>query len=1120
MATEGEPRDDDASASNDAEESLLPSGPTRSTYKAPKSPGGAAPTEPPPPPADPVAVLYQLDDVAPAGVFGLPVEKIDMPLPGERILHADGSDPLAEARDMPSPDEAAVPVDMPPPTAEVRFERVGPNEPAAPSASPEPSAPPVFDLSDEAPPQPIFIEPTVGMSNDETPSAGSTPDTRESAADASPAKPELAEPELAEAEPAEPQRVQANVSEAAAAPPVPEFTDEPLPRRRVIPEPAHLLKPEPAAEPELADVVDRFADIDFSVLPDLPPQPSGPPLPAPPAPESEQFFEPTISSMLSPEQQAAELAKLSAPTSQPWVPQRKSLSDEALGALLFEANDGSDGALDVMQELERQVKLREEEAKEYQEWHDSMLEVGTPEAIAAVERVAPQFKDLVKADSGSEPTAKPEPVVAPDAAPPVTSDTVSTPVVRPVATTSAPPPPPTSAARSDLPPPGMPPAPPPVMPAGPPTGVIGTPPPPPAGAPRLDAPPPIVIAEPEPEPAAPHVPDAPPEPWAIPEGNVIPEEFERDVPPPPQQAQPQELVEPEPFGANPFVDAVHTGSIPVVTGSIPIPMDGLDVDDLSNDDAVDDTDQVSLAGIPHPATAPVEPILTPRVGQNETVLESPEPIAKSVGVPETATVAPTATDLRIGRAARMFWMWFAANSSLVSLAFGAMVFAIGMSLRQAMVGVVVGVAISLLPLGLSSLAGKRSGQPTMVISRAAFGRRGNALPSIVALVSRAFWGAALLWLLGQAVSAVLVGALLTGGLSGELISYIAMAVGFVIAVAVAALGYGVIVRLNLVISVLSGILIAGVVALTWQFVDFAAVIATPDADWLGAVTSVAVLVFSFLGLLWANSGADLARYQRSGASGAGSGALAAVGAALPAAVLMIYGTLLAASNSQLAAGFVENPFDTIGRMLPVWYPVPLIAAIALSLICGAVLTVYSGAFAFQSLSAGSSRAIAIVISAVVLAGLTALLVFSVIDMTVLFRDFATTIAVPVAAWAGIFAADTMIRTRPYDTDALLKAGGVYPAVRAGNVVLFIALTAVGFGLTSSTISWLSWQGYLISIVGLPAGGLLATSDIGVIVALVGGVLLGILTGTSGIKKQEAVSRRPQPESREDHALDS
>ncbi len=634
------------------------------------------------------------------------------------------------------------------------------------------------------------------------------------------------------------------------------------------------------------------------------------------------------------------------------------------------------------------------------------------------------------------------------------------------------------------------------------------PPPPPLSGARVDAPPPVALVPDEIPPFATPTGtiDLPPEPWAIPEGNLIPEEFDRDLP-----ATPAPLVEPDPFGVNPFVGPAHTGSIPVITGSIPIPESGLDVDDDGRDDAVDDTDQVGVVGVAHPATAPVEPILTPRVPDDDVVLEQQELTGQPVPVPEKADALPTPLDQRVGRAARMFWMWFAANSSLISVAFGALVFSVGMSLRQAMVGVVVGVAVSLLPLGLSSLAGKRSGQPTMTVSRAVFGSAGNVVPAIVSILSRTFWGAALLWVLGQAVSAVLVGAEQTAGLSSELISYIAIAIAFVVAVVVAALGYRVIATLNLVVAILSAILIVGVIALTWKYVDFAAAIAHPDVDWVGAVTTVTVLVFSFIGLLWANSGGDLARYQRSGASGAGSGALAAIGTALPPAVLIGYGTLLAASNDLIAAGLTSNPFDTIGRLLPVWYPVPLIAAIALSLICGAVITIYSGAFAFQSLLPRSSRSGAVTMTAILVVGVAALLLFSGATMSTLFRDFATTISVPVAAWSGIFAADTMIRNRAYDTDSLLKRGGIYPVVRIGNVTLFFVLTALGFGLSSANVSWLSWQGFLFAPLGINSADLLASSDVGVLVALVGGVLFGILTGSRGIRQQEAVARRPQPE---------
>jgi purine-cytosine permease-like protein len=1082
MASVDEPRDEDAPAADDGEESVLPSGPTRSTYQPPKSPSADDSERPPPPPVAPAAVLYQLDDIEPEGVFGISIEHLDAGPPGARIPLADEASAAAA---MPSPGAGSTPFDLPPPSSAHSASSVSetPDE-QAPASTSEPERP-VFDLeADDG-----AAAPSSGAATEPQPSTGEplpspTFDAHDTASSAPPV------PEFVAPEPPLP------VPDHVAASNDPGFDEEPVDGDGMgTSDPIGALDEPFGSDPQLTQRPRRRKPGPSHAAPDTEEDAADGSAPA----SNENAVPPDAT--LSPEEQAAALAAHSAPAGQPWVPQRRSLRDDELGALLNQQSDQLGDTLDVMQELERQLVLRDEETREFQEWQRSMLEVGTPEALAAVQRVTPEFTDLLTAAAKEQPP-RPEPdaeVSQPDAPRPPLEQ--------------APPPPMPNAPQPPLnqaPPPPMPQAPPPPMPQAPPPPMPPPgPPPPPTAPPRLDAPPP---------------PMPPPEPWDIPDGNVIPEEFEREVPIPNSPPSVPPLVEPAPFGSDPHFSAITTGSIPLVTGSIPvvtgsipvttgsvpIPVVGLDVDDRGVDDAVDATDLVGVAAAGHPITAPVVPIVTPRVANDENVLDSEQHVMAPVAVPERAGVQPTPLDQRAGRAIRMFWMWVAANSSLVSIAFGVIIFSIGMSLRQAMVGVVVGVAISLLPLGLSSLAGKRSGQPTMVISRAVFGTGGNVLPAIVGLVSRAFWGAALLWILGQAVAAILVGAELTGGLTPDILSYIAIAGGLIIAIVVAALGYRVIATLTLVIGIVSLVLVAGVIALTWQYVDFSAAISHPDMDWIAAVTTTAVLVFSFVGLLWANSGADLARYQRSGASGAGSGALAAIGAALPAAVLIAYGALLAASNDVLASGLLSNPFDTIGRMLPVWYPVPLIAAIGLSLIVGVVITLYSGAFAFQAVLGGASRSLALIVTSILVVGLAGLLVVSAIDLPTLFRDFATTIAVPVAAWAGIFAADTMIRNRSYDSDALLKPGGVYPAVRSGNLLLFVVLTAVGFGFTSASVSWLSWQGYLLAPLGIGAEAQLATSDFGVLVALIGGVLLGILTGIGGIRKQEAVARRQTP----------
>ncbi|CAN5369977.1 hypothetical protein BH11ACT4_BH11ACT4_04790 [soil metagenome] len=590
----------------------------------------------------------------------------------------------------------------------------------------------------------------------------------------------------------------------------------------------------------------------------------------------------------------------------------------------------------------------------------------------------------------------------------------------------------------------------------------------------------------------------------------------------PLDEEPQLYRDPEPAtAADAAPEAIFIEPMPVAAGE-PVPTDtgSISVIDQAYEeelpDDVDETDRaiprlgavsVDTAGVAvvtgavHP---PSGPIATVRVPEDEVVLVSNEPVRMRVFSLEDSGLEATPVDQRVGRSARLFWLWFASNSSIVSLGLGASVFAVGMSLRQSVVSVLAGVALSFIPLGLTTLAGKRSGQPTMVVSRATFGLLGNILPAILALLTRVFWGAVLLWLLASSVAIILVGAALDGGLGDRQLLLISLAVAFLVALLVAFAGYPLFARIQLILSIVSALLVVGLIAMTWKYVDFAAALTTPDGPWALTISG-AVLVFSFVGLVWANSGADLARYQRPGTSGAASMLWATVGTTLPTFILIAYGALLAASDKGIAKGFLGSPLDTLSLMLPNWYPIPLLAATGLSLLSGIILTLYSGGFALQAIGVRVRRQWSIVIVAVLLGGLALLLTFGVTGgMNELFRDAATTLAVPTAAWAGIFAAETMIRNRRYESQSLVTRGGIYADVRWLNLIALVVISAIGYGLTTATISWLDWQGYGFTLLGMPLDSDLAASDVGVLVALVLGLLVPLVAGVPAIRRQEAL----------------
>lgn len=530
---------------------------------------------------------------------------------------------------------------------------------------------------------------------------------------------------------------------------------------------------------------------------------------------------------------------------------------------------------------------------------------------------------------------------------------------------------------------------------------------------------------------------------------------------------------------------------------------------------IDESDRAWLAdaGVDLDVDVEATPIASPSIADNPFPVPPPAPaphddapvlevlVRQRVFAVESNDGEPTLLEYRAGRAARMFWQWFAVNSSIVSVALGAVLFGLGLSVRQALVAALAGVALSLLPLGLATLAGKWSGQPTMIVSRAAFGIVGNLVPAILAVVTRVFWGGAVLWIVAAGVSAGVESA----GLAVP--SWLAFAVigaALVLATAVAVFGYALLIRFAIVLGVVSAALIAGMIALTAPSLDFSRALSAADGSWAHAITG-ALLVFSVIGLAWASSGAEVARYQRPGGSGSASMAWAMAGTAVPALVLLGYGVLLASSDADLAVGLQENPIAAIGALLPSWYPIPLTAALVLGLLCGAVLTIYSGAFSLQSAGVTVRRPAAVIVIAVLVGLAAAALVMATGDIRMLFVDVATTIAVPVAAWVGIFTCDLLIRNERFNGAALMRRGGVYGNVNWVNLTMLVVATGIGFGFTSASLAGLEWQGYLWSLAGVANDAQLATSDLGVIVALVLGLLTPLLAGIPRIRRQERAS---------------
>src|SRR5260370_22279952 len=94
---------------------------------------------------------------------------------------------------------------------------------------------------------------------------------------------------------------------------------------------------------------------------------------------------------------------------------------------------------------------------------------------------------------------------------------------------------------------------------------------------------------------------------------------------------------------------------------------------------------------------------------------------------------------RKGRPSSLFWPWFAANVSVLGISYGSFVLGFGISFWQAVIVGLVGIVVSFLLAGFIAVAGKRGSAPTMVLGRAAFGVRGNKLPSVISWLLTVGW---------------------------------------------------------------------------------------------------------------------------------------------------------------------------------------------------------------------------------------------------------------------------------------------------------------------------------------------------------------------------------------------
>lgn len=419
---------------------------------------------------------------------------------------------------------------------------------------------------------------------------------------------------------------------------------------------------------------------------------------------------------------------------------------------------------------------------------------------------------------------------------------------------------------------------------------------------------------------------------------------------------------------------------------------------------------------------------------------------------EQRGIEPVPHDERNGSPGALFWVWFAANISILGLPLGATLVAFqGLTIWQALLVAVIGAAGSFAVVGVVSIAGRRGGAPGLTLSRAVFGVRGNIGPTAVSLLSRLGWET-----VNTTTAAFVLLSLFTilfgtdgGAKANPLLTIVAILVFVAATVLISGLGHAFIVAVQKWATWVFGALNVFVAVFLVLRVDWHVVGSQPA----GPVAAMAIgigTIAAGTGIGWATAGADIARYTRTSVKAGALVSASAAGAGIPLVVLVGLGALVSAGDPTLAQA--GDPVAAIRDLLPGWMAIPYLIAAFGGLLLSNHLSVYSASLTTLTLGVKVPRVWAVTVD-VVVTTLGAMYFMLVADgFYAPFITFISVLAVPITAWLGVFIAD-MVRRRWYDPVALLdlRPGGRYwyrGGVAWGALAAWLVAIVIGFLFTS------------------------------------------------------------------------
>jgi len=430
-------------------------------------------------------------------------------------------------------------------------------------------------------------------------------------------------------------------------------------------------------------------------------------------------------------------------------------------------------------------------------------------------------------------------------------------------------------------------------------------------------------------------------------------------------------------------------------------------------------------------------------------------------------------DKRHGSPWQLLATWSAPNLEFATVFVGFIGVAyFGLGFWQAIAAIVLGNVLGGASQGILSTWGPREGLAQLVLSRTAFGLRGNILPAAINTVM-----AGLGWFAVNSVSGALALATLTG-----MPAWLALIIIVVLEVALAFVGHDLVQIFERYASIVLGVIFVVATIAVFANPVTGHAIATHSGFSFGGFTLTASAAFGYAAG-WNPYASDYSRYLPKGASRTKAAWAAGLGNFVSCTILMAGG----AAAALIASPKAPSPTDAYVSGMPSWIGDVTLVAIAVGAIAANALNVYSGAMSFLAAGAKIPFALRRAIIALgfgILGFVIALIAVLNEAFSENYENFLLVIAYWIAPWLGVVFVDRILRRGTSIAEFIPeKARYRNPA----GIIAFVVATVVSIVLFSNQTFF---SGVFVKLT--TPNEKFAISAIGDLTPLVGFVLAGIL----------------------------